>query len=344
MDNSTTTGGPPSGMIPPDISMITGAPFVGIMMNWCLMGILCVQLYIYHLNFWGKDRKILQALAYGLFVLDLLQTGLATWDGFQWFVFGWGTPSELNVPYSAPINSPFIDAFTALVVQAYYCWRIYILSRIKWWPVILLLLALLQAASGAASGVLSAIVNDFSKIHDAVAVVGTIFMASAALVDTLIAASTTYLLLRRADHRPKQVDFMITKIVTLIVETNILTAGVALVALVMFVAYPSRNWFLAPLYILGKLYSTSLLVMFNTRITLHQGVGGSHSEPSVSVHRFQPTMELSSMRDDRRPPQPANMLVRVEKSTLSDAFPLPDSDEEMLDKPGRNFHRNSSRV
>lgn len=70
-------------------------------------------------------------------MFDLIQTCLATWDGFQWFVSGWGTLSKLNVPYSAPMHSPLMNAVAALVVQSYYCWRIYILSGIVWWPAVL---------------------------------------------------------------------------------------------------------------------------------------------------------------------------------------------------------------
>lgn len=77
--------------------------------------------------------------AYGLFIIDLVQTGLATWDGFEWFVLGWGNAERLLIPFSAPVNSPLFDAVTALLVQGYYCWRIYILSRVKWWPALLLL-------------------------------------------------------------------------------------------------------------------------------------------------------------------------------------------------------------
>ncbi|TFL00613.1 hypothetical protein BDV98DRAFT_605254 [Pterulicium gracile] len=301
--------------IPADIHVLTTAPFIGIMLNWLLMGILSVQLYIYHLNFYGRDRKVLQALAYGLFIIDLVQTGLATWDGFEWFVLGWGNAERLLIPFSAPVNSPLFDAVTALLVQGYYCWRIYILSRVKWWPALLLLLTFLQAASGVASGVVAALANDFRLIHDRVLVVGTIFMGTAALVDTLIAITTTYLLLRRSENRHHQVDFMITKIVRMIVETNTLTASVALVALVAFVKFPANNYFLCPLYILGKLYTISLLVMFNTRIFLNRTPNASEG---TGPH-FRSTG--ASSNNGRQGPNP-NMFVRVEKSTLSDAIPL----------------------
>ncbi|TFL05615.1 hypothetical protein BDV98DRAFT_589224 [Pterulicium gracile] len=231
-----------------------------------------------------------------------------------------GTLSKLNVPYSAPMNSPLMNAVAALVVQSYYCWRIYILSGIVWWPAVLAVVTLIQAGAGAAFGIIAIGLNDFRLIAEKDKVAATIFLSAAGLSDTCIAVTTAYLLLRRADHRPQQVDLVGTRIVRLVEETNMLTAGVGILALVLFLVYPSNNFFLAPLYVFGKLYTTSLLVMFNQRITLNKSAASSASQ--VSEHRQRSTFDISTLRGGSRVHATTALAVRVDKSTLSADIPL----------------------
>ncbi|KAH9064368.1 hypothetical protein EDB87DRAFT_1319046 [Lactarius vividus] len=54
----------------------------------------------------------------------------------------------------------------------------------------------------------------------------------------------------------------------LAVETNILTTTIGIVALVIVAVYPDKNWYTCPTAIIGKLYSNTLLVSLNNRISL----------------------------------------------------------------------------
>ncbi|TFK96706.1 hypothetical protein BDV98DRAFT_575734 [Pterulicium gracile] len=329
---------------PPPISQVTAAPFLGIMMNWALMGVLTVQLYIYHLNFYGRDRKLIQWLAYGLFVIDVVQTGLATWDGIEWFVTGWGDPTRLTVVYSSGINSPLMDSLVAMLVQSYYCWRIHILSGVLWWPMVLVALTLLQAGAGFTSGINATVLNNFLlfKDNDVATYSAYIFLSATALVDIAIAASTVYLLLRNSDRRLSgSSGFIVTKIVTLIVETNVLTSSFAVVALAVFLAWPDRNYFLCPLYALGKLYSNSLFVMLNQRVVLNQA--------SANVHLHSGSNELSQRnaagvdfgthndnRQRRSQNQPDAVFIRVDKTTKHDADKVPTYDSHFASETSKS--------
>lgn len=306
----------------PPIAEVTAAPFLGIMINWALMGVLTVQLYIYHINFYGKDRKLIQWLAYGLFAIDVVQTALATWDGIEWFVLGWGDPMRLTIVYTAGINSPLMDSLVALLVQSYYCWRIYVLSGVLWWPMMLVVFTLVQAGAGFASGIIATIVNDFRLLHEKDFVASTMFLSVTTFVDIAIAGSTVYLLLRKADQqRLATSDFIVTKIVALIVETNILTSSFAVTALAVFLSFPQRNYFLCPLYALGKLYSNSLFVMLNQRVVLNQATANVHLHSSNElVQRNNAAVDFGTHNDNmmHRNPQHETVFIRVDKTTMRD--------------------------
>jgi len=60
----------------------------------------------------------------------------------------------------------------------------------------------------------------------------------------------------------------LSRIVRLTVETNILTATNGLVSLLLAVIFPYKSWYACPTAILGKLYSNTLLVSLNNRISI----------------------------------------------------------------------------
>lgn len=76
---------------------------------------------------------------YGLFVLDVIQTCLVTADAFHWFVFGFGDMNRLDDTFVNSWDVPFLDAIIATIVQTFYCWRIWILTRSLVFPVIIFL-------------------------------------------------------------------------------------------------------------------------------------------------------------------------------------------------------------
>lgn len=58
---------------------------------------------------------------------------------------------------------------------------------------------------------------------------------------------------------------MVTKLVRLVVEAGTLTASTALLVFILYFALPHEAYFTAVATVLGKLYSVSLLAVFNSR-------------------------------------------------------------------------------
>ncbi|KAI0289823.1 hypothetical protein BC826DRAFT_913983, partial [Russula brevipes] len=109
----------------------------GPLINWALYGVLCVQTYVYSYNF-PDDRPLLKALAYFVFLLETAQTALTGADVYYWFITGFGDVERLKNSQFSPIDSPVIDAFISLIVQGFFCYRIWALNKRALWLCVLI--------------------------------------------------------------------------------------------------------------------------------------------------------------------------------------------------------------
>ncbi|KAH9171842.1 hypothetical protein EDB89DRAFT_1968974, partial [Lactarius sanguifluus] len=126
---------------------------------------------------------------------------------------------------------------------------------------------------------------------------------SSALVDILIAVAMT-LLLRRASGNFS--SFVLIRVVQLTIETNTLTAALAITSLVLYVAFPNELYYVYTVEI-WESYSNTLLVSLNNRIYLRD-----HRSPGHG--------------DSARPPGPVPVLDKaraVTETSLRFATPEP---------------------
>ncbi|KAH9173603.1 hypothetical protein EDB89DRAFT_707307 [Lactarius sanguifluus] len=98
------------------------------------------------------------------------------------------------------------------------------------------------------------------------------WLSGNALGDILIAGSMLFHLgRRRSEGGGNFSDHALSKVVRLTVETNVLTTTVGIISLLMVAIFPDKRWFTCPTAIIGKLYSNTLLVSLNNRISLREG-------------------------------------------------------------------------
>ncbi|KAJ6628579.1 hypothetical protein B0H10DRAFT_1990471 [Mycena sp. CBHHK59/15] len=281
--SSTTLAEPISPFISPttplpDATMV----LLGILFNWGLMGVLAVQLYLFSEN--SKDRAAVKALVYGLALLDILQTVMVTADAFHWFVYGFGNLIQLDEPFLNSWDVPIIDSVISLIVQAYYCWRIYFLRKGVAIPVLILIVSLTQCAGGIVTGVRNYQIGHLSLSREYI-VAETIWLSGGAVADLAIAGfSRGQCFLSWRDNSLPAHNSMLSRLIRLIVETNALTAGVAVVAIGLF-----WDFLIA---IIGKLYTNCLLALFNNRT--RETAKNSHG--LVSLRRVSPNSASQSLK------------------------------------------------
>ncbi|KAJ7117231.1 hypothetical protein C8R43DRAFT_1242178 [Mycena crocata] len=253
--------------IPAEIATIAGPSLLGICFNWGFMGVLVVQLYFYYINF-PHDTKGIKALVSGLAILDIVQTVLVTADAFHWFAFGFGNMERLDDTFLSSWDVPMLDSLISLIVQIFYCWRIYVLRKSLVFPVIITVAAATQAAFGILTAVKSNELGKLSLIGSTEAKVAfqTTWLVGSAVVDVTIAVVITWTLLRARNKGFISSHSLINRIVQMTVETNALTGGVAVTAVVIYLTVPQHSTYVVPpAAIMGKLYSNCLVAILNNR-------------------------------------------------------------------------------
>ncbi|KAH9012788.1 hypothetical protein EDB85DRAFT_2036645 [Lactarius pseudohatsudake] len=242
-----------------DIKLATPLLF-GPLFNWALYGVLCVQIYLYSYNF-PSDSRSLKFLVCFVFALETVQTALTGADVYYWFIAGFGDRERLRSSHYAPVDIAIMDAITSLIVQEYFCYRIWTLyRRSSWFCLIIAVTAVSQSVGAAWGGFRSLVVGKYAVSKAAL----YLWSLPSALADIMIAVAMI-LLLRRTD-KGRFSNFVLIRVVRLTIETNTLTASVAIASFVLFVAFPDDIYYTFTAGVIGKLYSNTFMVILNNRI------------------------------------------------------------------------------
>ncbi|KAJ7063639.1 hypothetical protein C8F01DRAFT_1230091, partial [Mycena amicta] len=248
------------------IVQLTLPMFLGCIVNWLLFGVLLVQIYIYYAAFPQDNRWSKIAVALVLF-LEVVETISDTRDTAKAFGAGWGNVDVLDAVgwawFSVPVMSPLI----ASVGQGFFAFRIYVIGRRSiWLPIIISLVSLLQLASGIWTGVNICIAGKFSLLQEHNAVATSLWLASTSFCDLLIVFGMVYHLWGSHEREFSRISSAVSRILLLTVETGLLCVIFALVDLYLFLGFKGTNYHLGVCIELSKIYSNSILLIFNSRV------------------------------------------------------------------------------
>ncbi|KAJ7145336.1 hypothetical protein C8R43DRAFT_1012375 [Mycena crocata] len=280
--------GPPSGLppIPPNIGSITASQLIGSLLSFYLFGVLSVQIYVYRVCF-PKDKTSIKYMVYLIFFFMALSTCLNAADVYFWYASGFGNLIQFSQAHISPFYTPILGSLIALVIQLFFCYRIWIIkSQALYLSIGIAIISVLQAIGGLGGGIKA--YASANSNHDNLRVVLVyMWLIGAALADVLIAVSMTYLLTQASRQSHRQSNDLVKRIVRLILETNALSASVAIVGLILFAGVPGTNWFVCPTMILPGIYANTLLVTFNNR-AFAAGGGPQFSQQTPSYAEAYP--------------------------------------------------------
>ncbi|KAI9450731.1 hypothetical protein BJY52DRAFT_1419455 [Lactarius psammicola] len=296
----------------PEVTRVAAALLFGPLINWALYGVLCVQ------------------ISYFVFVLETIQTALTGSDAYYWFITGFGDVERFEKPHLSPVDAAAMTGITSFIVQGYFCHRIWILMNKRpssWICWTIVVFAVTQATAATWISVASLRIEKFVVSKTAM----YLWSIPSAMADILIAVAMT-LLLRRASG--KFTHFVLIRVIRLTVETNTLTASVAVTTLVLYAAFPNEIYYAYTAYTIGKLYSNTLLVSLNNRIYFrdHKPPGHGDSAFSVSelVHAATPSLPRFAVPEPQpRTPTGGNFQL----STIAQAV---EPDEGKVDDTSTN--------
>jgi len=91
--NSTSTADGDYAM--QELLLLIGPILFGTLINWLLLGVLTMQSYVYYLCF-PRDDCWIKFSAYGLYLLEIVQTVLITELAWRDLCVGWGIPTVVS--------------------------------------------------------------------------------------------------------------------------------------------------------------------------------------------------------------------------------------------------------
>ncbi|KXN89423.1 hypothetical protein AN958_05714 [Leucoagaricus sp. SymC.cos] len=316
-----------------DAPVLSNFQFLGILLNTWLLGVLTLQYYLYYVNF-PEDRWILKLTAHFLFLIEVAQTLFSVADGWHRYVVGFGDMNIADDMFLANFDTPIMDAIIALVVQGMYAWRVYHLSKLKWLTALICFFAVSQCVGGLVNGIINNALHKYSHWKPSYFPVQVVWTVSSAVADCLIAGAMSWLLLKESKGlRSYGVrNSMLVRIMTLTIETNLASATMAILLLIMVVAPsiapPKQNYFLAPAYILGKLYvpthsfppslSTWLNLTSFPRRDMAQGQFGAMSGGSRQLNLSNHQASISLHNTTASSTDPVEIKRTVETFRLND--------------------------
>ncbi|PFH46700.1 hypothetical protein AMATHDRAFT_50860 [Amanita thiersii Skay4041] len=224
---SLPMAGPPM----PNVAALTGPILIGALLDYFFFGVLSLQLCAQHILSSLHNTNIssshqtyttthspmkdsvsnssvpfspshLASLSltiqkvYFVYSLELIQICCTAADIYFWFGTGFGNVVRLNVTYLSPFDTPMIGAIVALIVQLFFCYRIWKLSRSQWHlytAVFIGAISFLQAAGGIGGGISGHVNKYFSVATETNRIYAYIWLLGEAVADVLIAVTMTHL-------------------------------------------------------------------------------------------------------------------------------------------------------
>jgi len=218
---------------------------------------------------------------YSVYVLELLQVCCAAADLYYWFGSGFGDISHLDNVYLSAFDAPLLGSVIALIIQLFFCYRIWKLrvsDRAIVVSTIIAALSVSQAVGGIGSAIVAHQMKYFSVVvgNHTARIFLSIRYIGEAVANALIMVTMTYLLLRSGENVLPDSRNKIHRIIKFSIQSNSVTAGTAIISLILFVATPGKRYFVASGMTLSKLYSNTLLGSLNYRLCLR-----GKNDPSI---------------------------------------------------------------
>ncbi|KAJ7208627.1 hypothetical protein GGX14DRAFT_633504, partial [Mycena pura] len=242
---------------------------IACLLHWGLFGTLTIQLYLYYEAF-PNDRLSVNYLVYGVYTVELARTILVTHDAFTAFGYGFGNLSALTNIHLNWLTVPILGGIVACVGQSFYAYRIYIFSKSRIIPTLIVAVALTSMVGGLITGVFGFIGLSFHLCQALIETSTSVWCAGSATCDILIATCMTYYLAKSGSGY-RQTRVLISKLIRLTIETGSITAVVAIVNLILFFAFPGKTYYTAAALITPKLYANTMLAVLNARFQILGG-------------------------------------------------------------------------
>jgi len=266
-------------IIPAEVLTSNFGPFVtGVMMQQMFLGVFCVQVYDYWRIF-PKDTMFNRMAVVVLTVLTILQGVMDYINLYRNTVTFYGVFAKYDEQDWSLWWEIGVTAIIGSVAQVFFLERCYSATKNK----IVLVVVGAAIATSLGFGIASSIgfqrIRLLSKVLDIpIPIIG--WLTATAVLDVAISAILIYALMR-VKTPFRKTEAVITKIIRVTMETSSITASIAIINLVLYLALPNAAYHLLPQLIMGKMYAISVMVTLSSRKDLQDIMS---SPPTTSYY------------------------------------------------------------
>ncbi|KAJ6484668.1 hypothetical protein C8R45DRAFT_775309, partial [Mycena sanguinolenta] len=218
-----------------------------------------------------NDRLFIKCLVYGVYSIQLVQIVLSTVDGWRMFGSGYGDLSALTQIGFAWFTVPFISALDALIVQSFYAFRIFVLSKSKIIPAFIVVVSLYRNIVSSRTGNLTNVtgrrISTTFGVCTAISETTPPAFSGSALTDITIAVCMAYYLTKK-NTGFRRTQALISKLIRLSIETGSLTALISLATLILFFTFPDKVYYTVPDNIMPMMYANTMFAVLNSRFSI----------------------------------------------------------------------------
>lgn len=205
-----------------------------------------------------------------LWIFDAFNLALTIHAMYYYLVihFG-GVQALLHIVWSFKLQT-VMNVPVIIMVQGLYALKLWRLNhRGDWIPRLMPLCVLADTVIGTVLAVKTCQLKFFTELPSMAWITYAAF-GSAVAVDALLAATIIYYL-RRSRGEFESTNSRIEKLVFWTLSTGVITSVCSLAALIAYILFPTKLYFLAIEFLLTKLYMNSLLAMLNARRAIREG-------------------------------------------------------------------------
>ncbi|RPD74470.1 hypothetical protein L226DRAFT_74988 [Lentinus tigrinus ALCF2SS1-7] len=264
-----------------------GALLIGVILSGIFYGISCSQIYYYFTRY-QNDSRSLKMLVFSVWASDSIHQALISHSIYWYLITEYGNPVAMSMLNKTIVAEVLFNAFTGLFVQSFFVVRVWKLSEKKLYLVVPV--AILVAAEFGVSATYTArafwlrTFNDLAELRG-LSICMNVFAAAA---DVAIAAILCTILHTSRTNFSKS-NTLINKLIVFAVNTGLLTSVCACISLITFFAMPGAFIYILFYFLIGRLYSNSLMATLNARKSLREG---SANDVSLSLRDMQPATTM----------------------------------------------------
>ncbi|KAF5309808.1 hypothetical protein D9611_013580 [Ephemerocybe angulata] len=293
-----------------------GAMLLGTIVSGVLHGICLLQAF-YYFNNYKHDHWILKSMVITTCVFDATHLSFLTHAMYHYLVTGFRNEEALHRLVWSVLLEALLTGVNGGIVQTFYVYRIWTLSKKNYYLCgLIMLLILSTAGSGIAWVVLSMQFDTYAQLITINPVTITI-NALSTTSDVLIASSLCWML-HTSRTGFKRSDTIINKLMIFVVNTGLLTTICAIISLAFLVGSPHSLLYAATYFCIGRFYTNSFLATLNARRAISKSNPNTHQDSSSNMMMSIPRSMAGGIANPKAGQQGLAIRVDTTKHAVDD--------------------------